>query len=96
VSAPDFDAFCAAARADGYGEVLRRDWAAGEMVASHEHDFAARGLVVRGEMWLTQAGATRHLAPGDGFELEAHVAHSERYGPSGACLYIARRSLPAG
>ena len=46
-------------------------------------------------MWLTVAGQTRHLHPGDRFELDAHVPHDERYGPEGATYWVARRNAPA-
>lgn len=44
-----------------------------------------------GEMWLTVEGSTRHLLPGDRFELAAGVLHAERYGPQGATYWVARR-----
>ncbi|WP_269631053.1 hypothetical protein [Pelomonas sp. BJYL3] len=42
-------------------------------------------------MWLTVEGSTRHLLPGDLFELAAGVLHAERYGPQGATYWVARR-----
>ena len=91
-SAPDFPAFERAALADGFDEALVRTWAPLETVAEHGHDFAARALVVDGEMWLTQAGQTRHLVAGDTFVLSRNEPHSERYGASGATYWVARRS----
>lgn len=86
-----FDAYAAAARARGYGQVLEREWAPGTVLGDHTHPFAAAALVVRGEMWLTVGAETRHLRPGQTFELEAGVAHSERYGAEGAAYWVARR-----
>ena len=43
-------------------------------------------------MWLTCAGATRHLRPGDTFELAHAAEHAERYGPEGATYWAARRN----
>ena len=48
-------------------------------------------VVVRGEMWLTVGGSTRHLLPGGTFELSVDVPHAERYGPEGATYWVARR-----
>jgi quercetin dioxygenase-like cupin family protein len=87
-------AFEAAARAQGYTEVLERSWAPGQVVEEHSHPFDALGLVVAGEMWLTAAGVTRHLWPGDDFELAQGEPHAERYGPQGATYWVARRTRP--
>ncbi|MEO6407457.1 MAG: AraC family transcriptional regulator [Burkholderiaceae bacterium] len=85
-----FEAFQTAAREQGCTEVLERHWGPDTVLESHSHSFGARALVVQGEMWLTVGGATRHLHPGDRFELDAHLLHSERYGPEGATYWVAR------
>jgi quercetin dioxygenase-like cupin family protein len=87
-----FQTFEANARARGFEEVLERHWAPGQVVDRHTHPFAAHALVVRGEMWLTVGGDTRHLVPGDTFELERDVPHEERYGNEGATYWVARKS----
>lgn len=89
---PSFREFEAVARADGYDEVLERRWAPGTVVETHTHPFAVQALVVEGEMWLTVGTTTRHLRPGDHFELNAGVAHAERYGNAGAVYWVARRN----
>ena len=86
-----FDAFEAQARAQGFNEVLERRWLPLTVVGTHDHPFAAKALVVEGEMWLTHGAATRHLLAGDSFELDAGVPHDERYGPEGATYWVARR-----
>lgn len=88
---PSFESFAAAARADGFDEVLERSWAPGTVLDTHTHDFGVRALVVRGEMWLTVGEATQHLRAGDPFVLDANVPHAERYGPDGATYWVARR-----
>ena len=60
-------------------------------LATHTHPFSVKARVVQGEMWLTVQDETRHLQAGDGFELEREVAHAERYGPSGATYWVARK-----
>jgi hypothetical protein len=89
---PTFDEYAASMRSQGYDEVVARDWTPGENVETHRHAFAAKALVVSGEMWLTQQGVTRHLLPGDGFELGAGEPHAERYGERGATYWVGRRA----
>ena len=88
---PSFSEFEAAARREGYDEVVPRDWPAGAVIETHEHPFAVKALVVAGEMWLSEGEATRHLVPGDRFELAAAAPHAERYGAAGATYWAARR-----
>ena len=86
-----FEAFEADARAAGFDETLERRWAPDTVVATHAHPFDADAVVTQGEMWLTCAGTTRHLEPGDTFSLAHGTPHDERYGPDGATFWVARR-----
>jgi len=83
--------FKSQALADGYDEVVSRDWPADAVVAEHTHPFAVRAWLVAGEMWLTIDGQTRHLGIGDEFSLPAEATHAERYGWCGATYWVARR-----
>ena len=85
-----FADFEAAERAAGCTEVLARSWDPGAELREHTHPFRARALVVQGEMWLTIDGQTRHLLPGDRFDVAAGQPHAERYGPEGATYWVAR------
>ncbi|MGH6623209.1 MAG: cupin domain-containing protein, partial [Burkholderiaceae bacterium] len=87
-----FSEFKAQALALGFDEVLERKWEPREVIDTHVHPFAVKALVVSGEMWLTQGDDTRHLIPGDTFELGHAVPHSERYGDEGATYWAARRN----
>ena len=89
---PTFAEFEATARAQGYTDVLVREWAALQVVPTHTHPFAASAVVVAGEMWLTEGEHTRHLGVGDTFMLARDVPHAERYGAAGATYWVARRS----
>jgi quercetin dioxygenase-like cupin family protein len=91
MSHPTFGEYEAAARREGYDEVVERSWKAGATVPLHDHPFAVKALLVAGEMWLTEGELTRHLGPGDGFELAALAPHAERYGEAGATYWAARR-----
>ncbi len=88
---PTFADFAATARAHGAQDVLERRWKPGQVLEPRSHPFEAQALVTQGEMWLTCGDETRHLYPGDGFHMPAHVSHSERYGPEGATYWVARR-----
>ncbi|QHE75180.1 cupin domain-containing protein [Hydrogenophaga sp. PBL-H3] len=87
-----FESFRQQRLAEGFDEVLEREWAPLTELDTHSHPFAANALVARGEMWLTVDGHTRHLLVGDTFELDAHVPHAERYGAEGAAYWVARRN----
>jgi quercetin dioxygenase-like cupin family protein len=85
--------FESAARAEGFDEVLVREWQPGQVLDEHRHPFAIKALVTRGEVWLTEGEHTRHLCAGDGFELARDVPHAERYGEEGATFWVARRHM---
>jgi quercetin dioxygenase-like cupin family protein len=92
MSAITFADFEATHRARGCDEVVSRSWEPGTVVDTHTHPFAAEALMVAGEMWLTCAGQTRHLHPGDTFTLARDEPHAERYGSAGATYWVARRA----
>ena len=91
MSAASFKNFEAEARSHGFDEVTERHWDPKVVLDTHTHPFAVKALVVRGDMWLTVGGETRHLRPGDAFELERDVPHAEQYGVEGATYWVARR-----
>ena len=90
-----FEIFKSNALAEGYDEAMVREWAPDTVVETHSHPFDADAVVTQGEMWLTCAGSTRHLKPGDTFSLASGVPHAERYGAQGATYWVARRSTSA-
>ena len=91
MSSMTFSEFETDAKAQGFDEVLERHWNPLTEVGLHTHPFAAKALVVGGEMWLTVGSATQHLHAGDTFALDREVPHSERYGSEGATYWVARR-----
>jgi quercetin dioxygenase-like cupin family protein len=86
-----FELFEREARADGFDEVMQREWQPDTVLPEHTHPFDAYAVVVRGEMWLSCGGKTRHLKPGETFSLPKDTPHSERYGNQGASYWVARR-----
>ena len=87
-----FDEFKQKSLANGFDEVIERDWVPNTVLDTHTHPFAVNAVVTRGEMWLSMAGQTQHLLPGDTFELDRNVPHDERYGPEGATYWVARKN----
>ena len=90
-----FDEFAATARAEGFDEVLVREWQPAQVLDTHSHPFEVQARVVRGEVWLTCGADTRHITAGGGFELARDIPHAERYGAEGATFWVARRNAPA-
>jgi quercetin dioxygenase-like cupin family protein len=86
-----FEEFETRLKAQGFDAVLKREWAPGQVVATHTHPFDANAVVVQGEMWLTVGDATQHVPAGGTFELTRGTPHSERYGSEGAVYWVARR-----
>lgn len=60
----------------------------------HSHPFEARAMVIEGEIRVVVDGKETHCRAGDTFQLDAHVMHTETYGPSGV-KYIAGRKAAA-
>ena len=87
-----FEEFQTAGLAEGYDEVVERRWEANTEAGTHTHPFVAKAVVAAGEMWLTHGGATRHLVPGDTFQLAKEEPHAERYGSAGATYWVARKN----
>jgi mannose-6-phosphate isomerase-like protein (cupin superfamily) len=90
---PTLAEFEAAERARGCDEVAVREWKPDTVLATHMHPFDARAVVIKGEMWLTVDGTTRHLLPGSRFDIPAGTPHAERYGPQGTTYWVARRNV---
>ena len=84
--------FSAEALAEGFDEVLEREWPPLTVLAVHTHPFALKALVVSDEMWLSVGKETQHLIAGDSFALERDVPNAERYGQDGAVYWVARRN----
>jgi quercetin dioxygenase-like cupin family protein len=87
----NFDEFKTKALANGASEALVREYASNVVIDTHSHPFDADAVVTQGEMWLTCGDETRHLLPGDTFQLASGTPHSERYGADGAVYWVARR-----
>ena len=88
----DESAYRAKMAAEGYGEVEVLTREPNHQNELHTHDFAAAVLVLEGEITVTVAdGAITTCRAGDTFALGANIEHSERIGPDGLRLLIARK-----
>lgn len=85
-----FDQFEKQALADGYNEVIERVWQPNEKLEPHTHPYGVHVMVVKGEMWMTCRGETKHVKVGDSFKLNADETHAELYGPQGTTFWVAR------
>lgn len=87
-----FEGFRTRSLEAGADEVLERRWSPNQVVGTHTHPFDADLLLAEGEMWLTCGGETRHLRVGERCQIPAGTPHAERYGPTGAVYWVARRN----
>ncbi len=87
---PTLESFNRQSLAEGFDEVLVREWPADLVLETHTHPFDVSAYVERGEYWLSVDGQVKHLQAGDSFRLARDVAHAERYGQQGATVWVAR------
>lgn len=87
----DTDTFSRALADEGFTEVLTVTRAANGALDTHSHPFAAKALILSGEISIRTATADRTYQPGDVFQLAAHEPHTERYGPRGVSYLVGRR-----
>lgn len=90
MTTPTLESFTQQALAEGFDEVLVREWAPDLVLDTHTHPFAVSAYVARGEYRLTVGDKVQHLQEGDTFRLDRDVAHAEHYGQQGATVWVAR------
>jgi quercetin dioxygenase-like cupin family protein len=83
--------FTAAARAEGYDEIVEREMPAGFRDPEHRHAFDARILVTAGEFSITMGGATQVYRAGETFSVPAGTPHAEAVGDEALRYTVARR-----
>jgi quercetin dioxygenase-like cupin family protein len=87
----DTSEFEAQLRRDGYLDIEVKSAAPDVEVGSHSHAFDVRALVLEGEATIACGGEPRTYRAGDVLEVDAGVAHTERYGPAGYRYLVGRR-----
>lgn len=75
----------------GYGEVQAKEYVPNRDGPLHAHEFSVMLLVVEGEFSLAFEDGTTDYRPGEVCELAASVIHTERAGPTGAKVLVAKR-----
>jgi quercetin dioxygenase-like cupin family protein len=85
------DAFIESITKDGFPDAVVVTREANKVMDVHEHSFEAKALIIEGEMQIRVGDEERTYRVGDVFHLPAHLAHSERYGPSGVSYLVGRK-----
>ena len=86
------DQFRQSAEEQGYGKVQPKDYPPNTDGPLHAHPFSVMLLVAKGQFSLAfEDGSTTNYRPGETCELAANVMHTERTGPLGAQVLLAKR-----
>lgn len=83
--------FEAQLRRDGFVELETKSLEPRPANTEHGHPFTIRGLVLDGEFIVTCGGTPRAYRPGEVFEVDDGVPHTEAIGPTGARILIGRK-----
>ena len=83
------------AQEQGYGNFQIRDYVSNNDGHLHTHDFSVMLLVIQGQFALAFEDGTTDYRPGEVCELAANVIHTERTGPAGAKVLLAKRTSDA-
>ena len=75
---------------EGFTQVVTVERGAGEL-AEHAHPFAAKALILAGEIRLEIAGRVARYQAGQIFHLPADTPHRESYGPAGVRYPVGRK-----
>lgn len=75
----------------GYGDIQTKDYPPNRDGPLHTHEFSVMLLVVGGQFALAFEDGTTNYGPGEVCELAANVMHTERAGPTGAQVLLAKR-----
>ena len=79
------------AHEQGYGELQTKDYVPNQDGSFHAHEFSVMLWVVGGHFILAFEDGTTDYRPGEVCELAANVIHTERAGPAGAKVLLAKR-----
>ena len=75
----------------GYGEFQSKAYVPNNDGPLHTHPFSVMLLVTEGHFSLAFEDGTTNYRPGEVCELAAAVMHTERAGPDGASVLLAKR-----
>ncbi len=83
------------AQAQGHGDFQTKDYGPDRDRPLHTHEFSVMLWVVEGQFSLAFEDGAADYRPGEVCELAANVMHTERAGPTGAKVLLARRMSSA-
>jgi quercetin dioxygenase-like cupin family protein len=86
------DQFALTVVSEGYAAPVMVTREANGQVDTHSHPFAAKALIVAGEIRIVAEQLSATYKPGDVFQLDANKPHQEYYGPEGVTYYVGRKS----
>lgn len=78
-------------RHEGYGEPEVCDLEPQPEKEMHDHEYTVAAFVMSGEFSMIFENETRVFKSGDWFENKAGILHTERVGPKGTVLIVARK-----
>lgn len=79
----------------GFGDVQVKDYVPNRDGPLHAHEFAVMLLILEGRFALGFENGQTDYQPGELCELAANVLHTERAGPDGAKVLLAKRDASA-
>ncbi len=79
----------------GFGDLQVKDYAPNRDGPLHAHEFAVMLLILEGQFALGFENGQTEYRPGELCELAATVMHTERAGPEGAKVLLAKRMMDA-
>jgi quercetin dioxygenase-like cupin family protein len=88
------DQFRQRAQDQGYVDMQMKDYVPNRDGPLHAHDFSVMLLVTAGQFSLAFEDGISHFLAGEVCELAAGVMHTERAGPAGATVLLAKRDKP--
>ncbi|MET0210588.1 MAG: cupin domain-containing protein [Burkholderiaceae bacterium] len=83
------------AQDEGYGEVTPREYEPNRDGPMHTHEFSVLVLVTEGVFSLAYEDGVKTYQPGEWCVLPANTSHTERAGPAGAKVLLARKGAVA-
>lgn len=78
-------------RERGYGEPEIAEAGPGPVKDMHTHDESVMWLVLSGEVTMMLENASTTYGPGDWYENPAGTLHTERIGPDGVSVLMAKK-----
>ncbi len=77
---------------EGYAEPVIVTREANGSIGDHSHRFAAKALILEGEIRIVVKNVSTSYLPGDLFQLDVGTLHQEYYGPQGVSYLVGRRA----